>query len=110
MRRSCNSVRGGDARGVGGHAVERVRGRVVGLVALAVPAVVEGDHPVPRRERVEVVGEVLLRAADAVQRGAARAPPDRPVATVARPTPSSVVTRIASIYGRREQPVNEPVT
>ena len=46
--RSSQLERVGHRQHVGGEPVERVGRRVVGLVALAVPAVVEGDHPMVR--------------------------------------------------------------
>ena len=45
---------------------KRVRGEVVGLVALAVPPVVEHDHRVVTGQFGHVVGEVLLRSAESV--------------------------------------------
>jgi len=59
-------ARVGDARDVEPQRFERIGALLVGLVALAVAPVVEGDHPVVLRQRVEMVGEVLLRTADAV--------------------------------------------
>jgi hypothetical protein len=56
----------GDREHVGSHPVERVRGRVVRLVARAVTAVVEGDRSVSRRQGVDVVGEVLFGPAEPV--------------------------------------------
>ena len=64
-----------DAQHVGGHPVERVGGRVVRLVARAVAAVVEGDHSVSRRQRVDVVREVLLRPAEPVDEQQPRSAP-----------------------------------
>ena len=61
-----------------------------------------------------MVGEVLLGAAEAVDEEQTGRRPGSPAATVARPTPSSVVTTRASsveLYGHRaNEPVNEPVT
>ena len=57
----------GDRQGVGREAVEGVGSRIVGLVARAVPAMVERDHAMVAGEDVEVIGEVLLGPAEAVQ-------------------------------------------
>ena len=54
------------ASGVGREAVEGVGRGIVGGVALAVAAVVEGDDPVVAGERVDVVGEVFFGPADPV--------------------------------------------
>ena len=62
----------GDGEHVRGETVERVGGRFLGRLALAVTAQVERGHAMRLRERCEMVGEVLLRAAEAVyqeQRG-----------------------------------------
>jgi len=56
----------GDRQDVGGHAVERVVVGRLRLGALAVAAVVEHHDPVVGGEPLDVVGEVLLRAAEAV--------------------------------------------
>ena len=90
-RRSCSSVASATASDVGREPVEGVGGRVVGGVALAVAPVVERDDPVvPGAKRLDVVGEVLLGAAEAVheeqRRGVVR--DRRP--TTASATPSSV--------------------
>ena len=94
---------------VGREPVEGVGGGIVGGVALAVAAVVERDDPVVAGEPVEVVGEVLLRPADAVHQeqsgGVGRTGDD------GRET-HAVVGRDAHRTNLRpgERRVNEPVT
>ena len=56
----------GDRERVGREPIEAVGGGVVGRVARPVPTVVEHDHAVIDREGVDVVGEVLLGAAESV--------------------------------------------
>ncbi len=98
-----------DGLHVGGQPVEGVGVGVVGMVALAVAPVVEGDHPVVRREHLDVVGEVLFGTPDPVhqeQAGRLRGPGDEGRQA------HSVVGRDAhrANLERTEQPVNEPVT
>ena len=56
----------GHRQHVGGEAIQRVGGRLVGSAALPVTAKVERDDAVVTGERLHVVGEVLLGAAEAV--------------------------------------------
>jgi hypothetical protein len=97
------------ARDVGRQAIQRVGAFVVGLVALAVPAVVEGDDAVSLRQHVEVMREVLLRTTDAVDEEQSRS---RRIALRDRRQAHAVVGRHRHRVNLRpgERRVNKPVT
>ena len=99
-----------DVADVGSEPVEGVGVGVVGIVALAVAAVVERDDAVVAREDVDMVGEVLLGTAEPVHQEQRRAPPPGPRRRSRGPRRRRSSTRTGPIYGRSEQPVNEPVT
>ena len=65
-RKRVEPERVGHREHVGGEAIQRVGGRLVGRAALPVTAQVERDDAVVTRERLHVVGEVLLGTAEAV--------------------------------------------
>ena len=91
----------GDRQHVVDHPVERVRRRILWSVARTVSAVVEQDHRVVARQCVDVIGEVLLRAAESVHEDESGARPrdlgleGYPV--VRRDSHADMVTRIARV-------------
>ena len=66
-RKFSRPGRVGDRERVGDEPLQRVRGRVGRVVARAVPTMIEGHDRVIARQRRNVIGEVLLGAAQPVQ-------------------------------------------